>query len=1747
MYYFLLRLLLAVSLSILSLSALALPDISLGLFGPGVQDGTEPFNVEGGCTSDTALADAGDDCGEENNQVRSQDTVFFNWSIITSNYAPGQENLKNVVLEQVLHPSVHASINFTNIPARCTPIGGGGTTPPSSITTEANGDIKLTCNLGEFNDGLQVSFAVPVKVSGESWNGESFTSTQRVYSNADDGTPNANGTTSPEVGPIQISARPMLDISASSFHGYYVYGKRDVGNGLENGYYTYYNLRVSTDKKTGAEAISQPFSFLSELTATIDSVSGADYTGSGMEYYMTQCIYNPSSWSAETYGKESYGSTYPLEKKVINSGTCAFTRTDASNAASAYTMTISGADLSGSRFPTKTIGGADLSAGPYYYINMRVQFFIPTRVIDGADGSIDGTGSIYIKNTLKNFSPDGVSGTSNYGVDNEPGYDGTPMPDGSISNNISPPYNYRITTRGSFSSSYYKYDDDTGWHYGYLDGQSWHTGGGLAGPGKAVLEKLFFLNSGATDLTDPRSCVVFDNTTMKLTDRGEIGATPGKYAYIGEYTGNSLDYRNYVVEYGHIDLVGDDPLDKDGDGQADYNNQTGRYEGKWDVQRTIRCDDNVTTWKTNPNDVVGGIDAVNMVRTRVINSTTVFEPADYLRLNTPLIPRYTFFGGPHNGQDIPAGTVLASFGSVRSDQWASGWTSRYYTPSPENSRSDGDRVTYTRVTYAINSESLIPVAAPGDTSSTIAGKPVVWKINSAISTILSTPLIVTNLKIIDELPPEVTYNKNCTIDYAGGTPADLVQYNTGRDGNPKQGYTLLTWNLGTWTANNVIPPRVICTDSDALAPGGTNVVNYVEIQGDGLAGAASERSDTHTITLEQVGSIQLSKKVDVTLDDLNDDQVYTLSWASFAASFAISAPTIIDVFPFNGDDGVNSPRSPPSNFTGSLELTGAPIVTWLDGAVDGAPLGTWYYTTDAPATINHNPDINNSNWLTEAALGGNFSNVTAVKFVSNYDLGRDGDPHQGMRATFTLQAGDTTNPNSSTANKPGDIYTNLFTLDTSSLPVDQFLSSNAVSVTIASYSVGDLIFADVDGDLKYTEGIDIPAPDGIVVELHKASDNSLVDTTSTGDKGAGRYLFVDIGSGDYYVTIPASQFATGAVLEGWNMLSTTAGADDDKNENEDQDGYTIGTVINDGVRTNVFTLSAIPPAPGEVPKGNEPLGDNIGGITDTTDDDFSNLTFDIGLKPTLDYGDAPESYGNAGHGVAIDPKVYLGALLPDKEGQPQNAANGGVDGLGDDKTGVHDEDSIQLLPPLRTVDTRFQINVFAHNSSSQNANLIGWIDFNKNGIFDVDEAAEVAVNSGEIGTKQIVWDNIPAGTIQSGELWLRLRISTDENLTTSNATAAMFDGEVEDYSLHVDAGIKVSGFVFNDANVNTGSKESNEKGIANISIVLSDGNTCISTKTNTSGYYYFDPVTAGSYTLYEAANETVTIPETCPPLVKDPTAYRSTTSNTREITVTDVDLSNQDFGDVLIPIFSADNTRNILPNSSVLYAHRFIAKSTGTVSFNGNNTGNIASGWSSIIYQDSNCDGALDSTEASTPVGNNIAMSENSSICLINKVYAPSDVQNGESYSNTIQAVFNFNNNSIAGTSLSTVSDFSNVSFSETGAGNSKLELRKTVQNISQNTAETETMNLAKPGETLKYCIYYQNTGIANITDLVINDVVPEYTVLNGTPQCELPLAVGLTSCSASLTGGNIEWTFGAGSFLKGGDKGMVSYEVIIE
>ncbi|WP_022952807.1 SdrD B-like domain-containing protein [Leucothrix mucor] len=1763
-----------------SIGLAAEPEIVFGPLDGGVNDGTEPFGssvydalgdpLPCASASDTDLLGA--DCGETNRVVRTQDLVTHNWSVSVNggddSILAGDPVLTDVVIEQTIYPSAGpgpiAVVTFDTLPTACREDAGGGTNPPSSIVANADGSSTLTCNLGEFIEGQGRIFSVGVKASGLSENGSSYTTTQRVYSLDEDGDENAKVNTFVDDRPIMISAAPAYDLihSVSSTQAMLnsSVGKRDLGtgNGPELGFYGYMQIRMAAGRRTGIEAIEQEIVFKDVFKATTGSSAGPDYD---LEFYVTQCTSNPSGWGTETWGSMSIRTDRPDSEHVLDSGTCTYERDDADPTSKSFTVTIDDVDLSGTHYPSRTVGGTDLTAGPYYVMNHRVQIWIPFRSVDLTDGILgNNTGEVWLSSLLKDFDPTSPSGVENYGGLKEPGYNGN-LIDGERSNNQLGPALFQLVPKGNFSKRNLKYTDQRVLSYAYSGTSNYHSGDGELESGQTYAGWILVYNQGTVPFYNPIACDIFDNTTQQLTERGDVAATrtstPGSYAFMGTYAPGGHDYRDYTIEYANIDLSGDDPLNGDGVVGYDYDVATGRYNGTWAKQSAARCDDASPSdgqWYTDPTQVPGGIDGVNAARARMTDTTQAFEPSHQIRFITPLKARDRFNGGPHDGDIIPVGTVLANFGNFRSDEWSRNWLTRSYEPSPETGSVDGDRVTLTRLKMVLDSHSISPYAAPANTTSTLAGKQIIWQVDTAVQSTLAEPSIAENLKIIDVLPPSASYNHSCTVAYEGGTPAGQVQYNTDKDGNAAPGYTRLIWELGDLRANTVIPPRIICTDSDPLADHGTAVINYAEIRADNVLSSLAARSDTHTISLEQVGEIQVSKTVDVPLDDRNDEQVYTMSWSNFSAAIRINNPVAIDILPFNGDGILE--RSPPSSFNGVLELVQAPTTAWLDGSVPDTsvtggedPIGTWYYSIDDPTTIDVDPDSNTSNWCLESDFNTSdcpteFADVTAVKFMSNYPLEKDGNPRQGMNTKLVLKAGDSVDPDSTGANKSGDVYTNRFSLDSSTLPAAQFFQSGNATVQIASYSLGDFVFADIDDDGKYDPEVDYTAPDGVVVNLRKA-DGTLVRSTTIGLEKTARYVFNVLDSGDYYVEIPATEFQDGALLEHWTTSQLLTAADDDNDEGVDQHAYSTGTPAVDGVRTGTVTLSATPPVPGGIPLGNEPLGDNVAFITDPTGDDFSNLTLDMGLVP--DTYEVTGTVWNDANNNGLRERTEVG--IPNVTVVLYGAPWG-------DKR-------------CRSVDT--------------DAN--GFYKFDKvmTGSYQIFESDQSDAPFGYATCPPTTGDP-----------------DTYTSTTSNTRNINVYETHVRRQDFGDYNGIIIRGTVFDDNGLSSGTsanekQDGGEKGIGGVKVVASDGSGTVYDTTRTA--------TDGSYVLYVPGTATnVEVRE------YDPNGYVTTgaevgntsgsySSSNDAISFTATaatEFTGLDFGDVRKPVFEPDHTGEILPGNVVFYAHQFKTQAAGTVSFDRTSDINKSVGWASLLYRDSNCDGVLNGAEGQMALSTTgIDVDAGDSVCIIDKVYAPSNVAAGDRYRVTTTATYQFGGSALGSIAL-TVTDVTTAAQSVAPAlpatpavdaapaqpvtpavdatpttpatpaidatpaqpavaatpvtpavGPSRLELRKSVQNKSKGTAETETVNQADPGDVLIYRIYYSNTGTGPLTELQVNDRTPAYTSLEAnSAKCVTPIPSGM-NCVPVESFDAVRWEF-TGPLL-GGHSGSVRYEVRID
>ncbi|MCX7420916.1 MAG: integrin alpha [Planctomycetia bacterium] len=172
---------------------------------------------------------------------------------------------------------------------------------------------------------------------------------------------------------------------------------------------------------------------------------------------------------------------------------------------------------------------------------------------------------------------------------------------------------------------------------------------------------------------------------------------------------------------------------------------------------------------------------------------------------------------------------------------------------------------------------------------------------------------------------------------------------------------------------------------------------------------------------------------------------------------------------------------------------------------------------------------------------------------------------------------------------------------------------------------------------------------------------------------------------------------------------------------------------------------------------------------------------------TSDFGDAPDTGAGTGTGnyqtlssdngpshdiTTTQTTLFLGAGVDgEADATPSRNANGDdITTLPDDEDGLTEPAQDLVL----TVGSAPVVRVRATNTTGSNATLYGWIDFNRDGVFDnVTERASVAVPTATSnGTFALTFPVIPINTA-AGATYSRFRLSTD---------AAAADGEVEDYT-----------------------------------------------------------------------------------------------------------------------------------------------------------------------------------------------------------------------------------------------------------------------------------------------------------------------------------------------------------------------------
>jgi uncharacterized repeat protein (TIGR01451 family) len=259
-----------------------------------------------------------------------------------------------------------------------------------------------------------------------------------------------------------------------------------------------------------------------------------------------------------------------------------------------------------------------------------------------------------------------------------------------------------------------------------------------------------------------------------------------------------------------------------------------------------------------------------------------------------------------------------------------------------------------------------------------------------------------------------------------------------------------------------------------------------------------------------------------------------------------------------------------------------------------------------------------------------------------------------------------------------------------------------------------------------------------------------------------------------------------------------------------------------------------------------------------------------------------------------------------------------------------------------------------------------------------------------------------------------------------------------------------------------------------------------------------------------------------------------------------------DFGLVARPVWESDSVAENTAGATVLHQHRYRPFTSGQLSISTSSeiTTPVNTSWQTTLYQDNNCNAAIDSGELLLPASLNV--DKNDVLCVISKVIIPADVSQGDSYTVELSAALTYADDSAIGHALSDSRALSSLT-RVIADGGGRLTLDKTVQNLSAGGSET-TSNVADAGDTLRYRIQFANTGTGPITEVLISDNTPAFTILAAPVQCPAVLPVSVVSCqvlqpaaveNTSGYSGVVQWQF-TGTLLAGG-RGDVSYDIEVE
>lgn len=1123
-----------------------------GAGSDGLQTGTLPLIDP---TQQCPTPAAGSDCSTSDHRVLTNDTTsaFLTVSIAQDQATPSETPtvIDDVVVEVTLTQRDGADARFKTLPKTALPAScETGRTPASGIETDSDGDSVLICNIGKVESSGVRALPLDVIASGNSANGSSFSLTARALAGQGQGEdPAATASEELVFGPVEVSASPRLNLVNGGSPG----GANDaagreivvnpVTGETEEAIVVHYSTAIQApDDVRGMSAIGSSTSFGVRLDERLAAHGAAPYECSPMTDY----------WAGRWRVPGAASAAQPPSENRFRSGEFSCDPAAFDPATGEFTVAVSDLDTSGQHFATQGINGGSLGNTKFVGLG-RIAVSYPISAIlkahaarnpDGslwADGDPIVAGTYNLTTCLADFEPRSLDGQENFAGGFEPGWDGsTPSGDNCRT------FELLLDARGSTSALWGKIpasgDPLAGDAYGSPHPENAsgkpllprgvvtrHDGAGVTTPGEAQYAYLSLNNAhGVIALDQAQGCAVWDNSQQTIAPY-TAGASKGQLVSLSHkmpnvfkpFTGFEPSSRGIELAYGR--LVGGGSWSQNV--LQSWDTASHRFLGDWSAQRAVANDCGAAAaaagqleFSTDPAADGWSLDDILMVRVTAPGAR--LAAAESITARPRLETRGTFYGGPHNGDTIPNGSVIAFFAG---HEWDSGYTTPLnYNPNNHRVSSDfGDKMT---LQHSVAAVDVVQAGSAMPDAPVNAGSAVRWTLTPQLNT-GSSPWgaeggapqgeASRGATIVVTLPEGLLVDSECGAWADGGAPT--VERTV-------DGRAILTWNLGDVPFGAKLPRVTVCATVSQFVASGASLEVSAELRAANLVFTPTLNSGSDSITVFAAEGLRTELSIGTALEQKNSAQEWNLRWANTTGRTTVAAPDVLFVLPYSGD-----PNG--SEFAGSIGLGALPAAPTVESSGD-AVAGQWLFTSAAPTQLAQPVSVFARaarsapvKWCDAAEIStlgcpASLAQVTAARFVQSESL--------GAGATVVARVG--LLPTGSAA---GDVYVASFGASSTTFAGQQVVS-NAASTRVLGFSMGDRLWIDVDRDGVFTEGVDRPGPAGVAVDIVAIAANGserVVQTVTTAADGSWHARKLDAGS--YVARIKADRFGADQALDGF--------------------------------------------------------------------------------------------------------------------------------------------------------------------------------------------------------------------------------------------------------------------------------------------------------------------------------------------------------------------------------------------------------------------------------------------------------------------------------------------------------------------------------------------------------------------------------------------------------------------------------------